>query len=221
MFRISTLNEAGIGLTFNQFLVVDEQPVLIETGFNHMFGAVRAQIAKVIDPASLRYIVVPHFEGDECGSLNQFLALAPQAKPVCSRIAAGTSLADYATVEPFTIEDGQVIPIGTKRLRFLLVPFCHAWESLIVYEETEKLLFSSDLFMQKGQSEAVTSEDRSANMLEVYRTYNAMPPGKFLLQAAEQIEKLDLKMVIPMHGSAIKQNFAPYITALKEFAQKG
>jgi flavorubredoxin len=220
VFRLSTWDEAA-GITFNQFLIQDDKPTLIETGENRMFEAVKNRIAEVLDPASLCYIVVPHFEGDECGSLNAFLRLAPQARPICSQLCAMTSLTDYSVVAPLTVEDQEVIEIGKRRLRFVMVPHCHNWESLIVYEESAKLLFSSDLFIQMGRGEPVTEADLSNNMLAAYRQYTPIAPGKFLLQAADKIAALELAMLLPMHGSAIAKNYAPYLRALREYALEG
>jgi flavorubredoxin len=220
VFRLSTWDEAA-GITFNQFLIQDAKPTLIETGENRMFAAVRDRIAEVLDPASLCYIVVPHFEGDECGSLNSFLRLAPQARPICSQLCAMTSLADYSVVTPITVQDHEVIELGKRRLRFLLVPHCHDWGSLVVYEERAKLLFSSDLFIQTGRGEAVIAADLSQNMLAVYRQYTPIAPGNFLLQAADKIAALELEMLLPMHGSAIRKNCAPYLQALREYALEG
>jgi len=220
VFRLSTWNEAA-GITFNQFLIHDDKPTLIETGDNRMFAAVRSRIAEVLDPASLCYIVVPHFEGDECGSLNSFLRLAPQARPVCSQICAMTSLTDYSAVVPLTVANHEVIELGKRRLRFLLVPHCHDWGSLIVYEERARLLFSSDLFIQMGRGEAVTEVDLSQDMLAFYRRYKPIAPGKFLVRAADKIAALELEMLLPMHGAAIRKNCAPYLHALREYALEG
>ena len=157
VFRLSTWDVAA-GITFNQFLLHDDKPTLIETGDNRMFAAVRSRLAEVLDPASLCYIVVPH---------------------------------------------------------------CHDWGSLVVYEETAKLLFSSDLFIQTGRGEPVIEADLSQNMLAMYRQYTPIAPGKFLLQAADKIAALELEMLLPMHGAAIRKNCAPYLQALREYALEG
>jgi flavorubredoxin len=220
VFRLSTWDEAA-GITFNQFLIQDDKPTLIETGENRMFAAVRSRIAEILDPASLCYIVVPHFEGDECGSLNAFLRPAPQARPICSQLCAMTSLADYSVVAPLVVEDHEVIELGKRRLRFLMVPHCYDRGSLVVYEERAKLLFSSDLFIQTGRGEPVIETDLSNNMLAAYRQYTPIAPGKFLLQAADKIAALELEMLLPMHGAAIAKNCAPYLQALREYALEG
>src|SRR3954454_10240761 len=86
IYRISTPVPPSAmpgGFTFNQFLLVDDEPLLFHTGMRSLFPSVRDAVARVIDPASLRWIGCSHVESDECGSLNHWLSIAPQAQPVC------------------------------------------------------------------------------------------------------------------------------------------
>src|SRR5215472_8403725 len=83
IFRISTYI-SDFNLQFNQFLIKDDEPLLFETGMKQLFPLVREAVSKVIDPASLRHISFSHFEPDECGSLNEWLTIAPRAEAVCS-----------------------------------------------------------------------------------------------------------------------------------------
>ena len=71
-----------INLQFNHFLVVDDEPLLYHTGMRRMFPDVLAAVRTIIDPATLRWIGFSHFEVDECGSLNQWLQIAPRAQAV-------------------------------------------------------------------------------------------------------------------------------------------
>jgi flavorubredoxin len=75
-------------LRFNHFLIKDEEPLLFHTGMKQMFPLVRDAIARIINPATLRWISFSHFEADECGALNEWLTVAPHAEPVCGLVGA-------------------------------------------------------------------------------------------------------------------------------------
>jgi len=110
-YRISTYH-AGFGIQFNQFLVVDDEPFLMHTGFRRMFPATLAGVSQLIDPSRLRWIGYSHFEPDECGALNDWLATAPQAQAICSQVGAMVMLADFADRAPRALADGETMSIG-------------------------------------------------------------------------------------------------------------
>src|SRR5687768_8425935 len=101
-------------VTFSFFVIKDDQPTLVQTGFSRLFDESLEAVKKVIDPTTLRYIVVPHFEGDECGALNHFLGQAPHAQPVCSPIGALANLSDFAIRESLVAEEEQVLDLGER-----------------------------------------------------------------------------------------------------------
>ncbi len=141
------------------FVIRDDQPAMVETGFRQMYPLFREAVAQLVDPASLRYLIVPHFEMDECGSLNEFLAEAPEAEVVSSPVGASVTLGDFTAATPRATANGETLTLGRKTLRMILAPWVHYWDSLVVYDETDRLLFSSDLFMQTGDREPLTDED--------------------------------------------------------------
>lgn len=121
VFRLSLfIPEAD--LQFNQFLVRDDEPLLFHTGMRSIFPAVREAVAQLIDPATLRHIGFSHFEADECGSLNDWLAIAPNAEPVCSFVGAEVSVNDYALRPARGLMDGQTFSTGKYNFRFLHTP---------------------------------------------------------------------------------------------------
>ena len=149
-------------ITFNQFIIRDEFPALIHTGHAALFDMVRAQVERLLDPRTLRYISFSHFEADECGALNHWLTLAPRADVCCGSIAARTSIADFALRPPQAIADQGVVELGTHRLHVLETPhFPHNWDAILLYEAHSRTLFGSDLGTHGGQREAVTDDDRS------------------------------------------------------------
>jgi flavorubredoxin len=164
IFRISTpVPPEAIpgGFTFNQYLIVDDAPLLYHTGTKNMFPKVRDAIASVIPVESLRYIGFSHYEADECGSLNQFLEIAPNAEPLCSQIAKMVSVDDMATRPARALADGEELSLGTHRVRWIDTPHLpHGWECGHLFESTTKTLFCGDLFTQGGhQHEPLISGD--------------------------------------------------------------
>ena len=210
----------GRRVTFSLFLINDDLPTLVETSFGRVFDEVKEAVGKVLDPRELRYIIVPHFEGDECGALKQFLDIAPNASPVCSPTGA-SSVGDFAENDPQIVADGEILCIGSRRLRFILTPYVHLWDSLVVYEETQGVLYSSDLFMQPGEGPPTTDQDLSDQMVESYRLGGLMPSMRHLHSALDKLEPLlsetpGIKTIACHHGSVLTGSLTPYFKALRE-----
>ena len=149
IFRIS-IYPPGSAVSYGCFLIRDDNPTMIETGLRGLYDQVHGAVRRLIDPAKLRYLVIPHFEMDECGSLNRFLAIAPNAEPVCSPVGARVTLRDFSERPPKMVGNGEKLPLGQKELSIVLAPWVHYWDSMLVYDETDRTLFTSDLFMQPG-----------------------------------------------------------------------
>jgi len=158
VYRISTFHP-DFGIQFNQFLVKDDEPFLMHTGFRQMFQLTKAGVGQVIDPAKLRWIGFSHFESDECGALNDWLATAPESQAVCSVVGAMVTINDFAERPARPLADGEVLAIGRHELRFLATPHLpHGWDAGFFFDEVDKTLFCSDLFFQPGEMEPVTTE---------------------------------------------------------------
>src|SRR5512147_868578 len=131
LYRINTPVEipGGTPFNFNQYLVADDEPLLFHTGPRRLFPHVADAIGKILPLEGLRYVAFSHFEADECGSLNDFLAAAPSAVPVCSRVAAMVSVDDVADRAARPLADGEVLKLGRHELRWYDTPHLpHAWE---------------------------------------------------------------------------------------------
>jgi flavorubredoxin len=212
IFRICTYLP-DLGMQFNQFLVRDREPLLYHTGMKAMFPIVRDAIAKVIDPATLRWISFSHFESDECGALNEFLALAPKAEPLCSFVGAMVSVNDFASRPARGLQDGETVVTGAKRFRFIRTPHLpHTWEAGHLFEETTRTLFCSDLFHQDGELEALI-ESEPALMERVRATlvrYQAGPFSNYLPftsmteELLAKLAALKPAVIAAMHGSTFK-----------------
>lgn len=224
IFRIATFNP-DYGITFNQFLVVDERPALIHTGMYPLYESVRKAVAEVIDPKRLAYIVVPHFEADECGGMSRFVAQAPQAVLVCSEVGSGVNLSGWDYNGPIRgVREGDVIELGQRSLRFIETPHVHHWDSMMAFEQTTKSLFPADLFLQPGEQPPMIRENLGREMCQLYRDVGIFAAEKPVLQALDRIVKLDPQWIHPMHGGSFSREVAAgYVRALRNepFAYEG
>jgi len=159
MFRVS-IYAPQFDLQFNHFLIKDDEPLLFHTGMRRMFPEVRDAIAKVIDLDTLRWISWSHFEVDECGAVNDWLAVAPRAQAVCSQVGVAVNLDDFANRPARGLARNEVIETGRHRYRFVPTPHLpHGWDAGVLFEENSGVLLCSDLFHQVGDVEPVTSTD--------------------------------------------------------------
>jgi flavorubredoxin len=207
IYRINTpLSVVPGGFSFNQYLVVDDEPLLFHTGLKRMFPLVREAIACVIPVERLRYVAFSHFESDECGALNALLAVAPRAVPVCSRVAALVSVEDFADRAPRPLAHAETIRLGKHEVRWLDAPHVpHGWETGFLFEERTRTLLCGDLFTQGGTGEAPVTESDILGPSEAFRqpmdyfshSKNAGP----ILEALASTEPTTLAC---MHGSAWK-----------------
>ena len=224
IYRISQcIPEAGI--TFNQFLIEDERPALIHTGSYPMYEAVRNAVAKVLDPARLAYVIVPHFEADECGGMGRFVAEAPQAVLACSEVGANVNLAGWDYSGPVRgLRDGDTITLGQHVLRFLETPHVHHWDSMMVFEETTRSLFPADLFIQPDEQPAIVRENLGQEMCHLYRETGIFAAPEPVLRVVDRLEQLDPHWIHPMHGGSLpREVMASYTHALRNepFAYEG
>jgi flavorubredoxin len=188
------------GFSFNQYLVADERPLLFHTGPRNLFGLVSAQIEKVMPVSALRHIAFSHVEADECGSLNEFLAAAPQARPVCSEVAAKVSARDLSDVEPLALADGQTLSLGRRTLRWLATPHLpHGWDCGYLFDESTRTLFCGDLFTQPGTGERpVVSDD----ILGASEDRRALDDDFSHSRQTPELAQLKPEVLACMHGSA-------------------
>jgi flavorubredoxin len=204
------------GFSFNQFLVVDEKPLLFHTGPRRLFGLVRAQIESVLPVAQLRYVAFSHVEADECGSLADFLALAPQAQPVCSRVAAMVSVSDLVDREIVALEDGQVLDLGRHQLVWQSTPHLpHGWECGYLFDRSTGTLFCGDLFTQPGTGgEPLTEHDILAPSEDFRRQEDYFSHGRHVPDLIEKLAGLQPRLLACMHGSAWRGDGASMLRRL-------
>ena len=227
IYRISTPPDADTPISFNQFLIEDEAPVLVHTGVHQAYDGIHKAIKEVLDPATLAYVVLLHFEGDECGGMDRFMAEAKNAQLVGSNMSAILSLTSFGV--PYVdrvkgVREGDTIDTGRHRLRFLETPHVHHWDSMMVFEESTKSLFPSDLYIQPGDQPAVVNEDLTAEMCGFYRAIGIFAHEDPVRDCAARLEQLDPQWIHAMHGGTLTGEIFPrYNKALREqrFAFEG
>jgi flavorubredoxin len=204
------------GFSFNQYLVVDDEPLLFHTGLRRLFPVVSEAIAAVMPVARLRYVGLSHFEADECGALNEFLAVAPNAVPVCSRVAAMTSVNDFADRPPRVLADRENLNLGKHRVRWFDTPHVpHAWECGLAMDMTTRTFFCGDLFTQGGSGAVALTESDILGPSEAFRRpldyFAHAPQTQVVLEAFAREEPSTMAC---MHGSAWRGNGSQLLRAL-------
>ena len=221
IYRISTPLPPTVvpgGFSLNQYLVIDERPLLFHTGTRGIFRLVREAIGAVLPAERLRFVAFSHVEADECGALNDFLALAPDAVPLGSTIAATISLGDSADRAPRGLADGEALTLGRRTLRWIDAPHLpHSWETGYLFDTETRTLLCGDLFTQPGaEHPPVTTADvlGPSEAMRAGLDYFAHGPGD--VQRLEHLAALRPSTLACMHGSAFQGDGAALLRALGE-----
>jgi flavorubredoxin len=218
IYRINTpVGLPGAGeFSFNQYLVVDDAPLLFHTGLRGLFPVVSEAIAAVMPIEKLRFVGFSHFESDECGALNPFLAVAPQAVPVCGQVAALVSVNDYADRAPRALADGEELDLGRHRLRWFDTPHLpHGWECGLMMDMTTRTFFCGDLFTQGGGGAVALTESDILEPSEAFRApmdYFSHAPNTTAM--LERLAREAPTTLAAMHGSAWRGDGAALLREL-------
>ena len=220
IYRINTpvVIPGGGGFSFNQFLVVDEEPLLFHTGPRKMFPLVREAVASVHPVDRLRYVAMSHVEADECGSLNEWLAAAPRAEPLCGTTAAMVSIEDLADRRPHSLANGETLSLGVHRVRWFDTPHLpHAWECGFLAEERTRTLLCGDLFTQGGSDlPALTSGDILGPSEAFRHAMDYFSHTKYARAMLERLAGTGPTTLACMHGSAWRGDGAQLLRALAD-----
>jgi flavorubredoxin len=223
IYRISTpIDAIPGGFTFNQYLIVDEEPLLFHMGGRQLFPLVREAVASVIPLARLRYAALSHFESDECGSLNEWLATAPNAAPLCGRIAAMTSVRDFADRPPREMADGETISLGKHEVRWLDLPHMpHGWECGYLMEQRTRTLLCGDLFTQPGSKPAPLTEADILGPSEALRSHlDYFSHTRNARALLERLAATEPAVLACMHGSAWRGDGAALLRELATILER-
>jgi flavorubredoxin len=220
IYRINTpvVFENGAGFSFNQYLIASDEPLLFHTGPRKMFPLVREAVASVLPVENLRYIGFSHVESDECGSLNEWLAVAPRAVPLCGTVAAMVSIEDLADRSPRALADGEVLSLGSHSVRWIDAPHLpHAWECGFLTDVSTSTLLCGDLFTQGGTDLPPVTESDILGPSEIFR--QRMDYFSHTRNARALLEKLaatNPATLACMHGSAWQGDGAALLRALAD-----
>lgn len=205
------------GFAFNSFLVRGDEPLLFHTGLRKMFGLNREALAKIIPPEKLRWIAFGHYEADECGAMNEWLAVAPNAQVAHGQTGVMVSLNDMADRAPRVLADGETIDLGGgKRVRYIDTPHTpHGWDAGVMFEESTGTLLCGDLFSQLGDNPALVHGGdivTPAIAAEDLFRYSALNPGMgATIRGLAQVKPKTLAL---MHGPSFAGDGAAALHAL-------
>ena len=205
IFRINTPVPLPNGaFSFNQYLVAADEPLLFHTGPKKLFPLVADAIRRVVPVERLRYVGFSHFEADECGAMNEFLSAAAGAEPLCGNIAKLVSVDDQALRPARALADGEVLDLGSHKVRWFDTPHVpHGWECGFLMETTTGTLLCGDLFTQGGEGKAALTTEDILGPSEGFR--KAMDYYAHAPQTRATLERLAAerpKVLACMHGSA-------------------
>jgi flavorubredoxin len=208
VYRISTFAQRA-NLQFNHFLVKDDEPLLFHTGLRGMYAEIREAVSKLINLSELRHIGFSHFESDECGSLNEWLAAAPNSDVICGQLSARVNINDFTGRESRALTDGGTFTTGKLHFRYCQTPHLpHGWDAGVLFEETQKTLFCSDLFHQAGDVEPLISADVVARSYQALKEYERgilaayVPYTPLTSQNLKKLAALQPTTLAIMHGSS-------------------
>lgn len=220
IYRLSTWVKEILppaGFTFNQFLVLAEEPLLFHCGHRKMFSLVSGAVAKLVPLEKLRWITFGHYEPDESGAMNLWLAAAPKAQVAHGAIGCQVILGDAADRAPRSLADGEVIDLGGKRVRHLDTPHVpHGWDARVLYEETTRTLFCGDLFTHEGNGPALTETHIVEAAIRSDRRSGATCLTPQTAPTLRGLAQLAPDTLAVMHGSSYRGDCAGALAALAD-----
>lgn len=220
IFRLSTFvpDIGPDGFTFSQFLVMGDEPLIFHAGLRGMFQNNRDAIGRIMPPERLRWITFGHFEADECGALNDWLAIAPQAQAAHGQVGCMVSLNDFAARPPRALADGEAIELGGgKRLRRIDTPHIpHGWDAGLLYEESTGTLLCGDLFTQLGDGPALTEGDIVGPAIAAEDMFQSSSLNPGMGARIRQLAELAPRTLALMHGPSFAGDGAAALRALAD-----
>jgi len=220
IYRLSTFVPdiaSPAGFTFNQFVVLGDEPLMFHTGLRKMFPLNRDALSRIIPPERLRWIAYGHFEADECGAMNEWLQVAPQAQAAQGQTGVMVSLNDFADRPPRALADGETIELGGKRVRFIDTPHTpHGWDAGLLYEETTGTLMCGDLFTQLGNDRVLTDGDVVGPAIEAEDLFKYSTLNPTMGATIRNLAKLAPGTLALMHGPSFRGDGGAALCALAD-----
>ena len=223
IYRLSTFapEVTPEGLTFNQFLIDADEPMLFHCGQRMFFETVSGAVARIMPLERLRWISFGHVEADECGSMNSWLSVAPRATVAHGQVACDVSLNDLADRPPRALADGEVLDLGGKRMRWIDTPHVpHGWEAGAIYEEIAGTLFCGDLLTHGGDPTALTEADVLGAAIAMEDASAAMTMAPRTGATLRGLAALAPATLALMHGSSFRGDGAAALNGLASYCER-
>ncbi len=218
IYRLSTYVPevaAPAGFSFNQFLIDADEPLLFHCGHRAMFPAISAAVARIMPLKKLRWLSFSHFEADECGGANLWLAAAPQAQIAHGETGCDVSLNDFADRPPRALADGETLDLGGRRMKLIATPHVpHGWDAIMLYEEETGALLCSDLLAHTGDGPALAGDGVVEAALAAEGMFHALSVTPAFSSTLNRLADLAPKTLAIMHGSSFSGDCA---SALRRF----
>ena len=193
-----------IDLTFHQYLLSIDEPILIHTGSRQQAEALVPQIKDVLMDKELKYIFISHFESDECGGLEIILKEFPGAKVIASEVTARQLDGFGITSDVLIKKPEDKMIIGESEFKFISYPSeMHLWEGLLLLDLKRGILFSSDLMIRFGNSGGKILENTMEEELTGI-TEEQVPDREKREKLIEDLRKENIKFIATGHGECIK-----------------
>ena len=207
------------GMAYNSYLIMDEKIVIIDTVDKRKTNEWLENLEKELQGKNPDYLIISHLEPDHSGSIDDLLKKYPNIQLI-SNNKVFTMLPQFIQEDfkgkEIIINEGDVIEVGEHKLTFIMTPMVHWPESMMVYEQKEKILFSADAFGKFG------SLDVKEDWLDEARRYYINIVGKYGMQVQNVLKKaqnLDIKMICPLHGPILKENLEYYINLYDKWSK--
>lgn len=208
IYRLSTLVPEvapPAGFAFNQFLVMADEPLLFHCGHRFMFDSILGAVQTIMPVEKLRWISFSHLEADESGAMNLWQERAPRAQVVHGRLGCDISLNDLSLRPPHAMDDGGVLDLGGRRVRYLATPHVpHGWDAGLMFEERTRTLLCSDLLGQVGDTPALASGDLVGPALACEDLFRSMSVTRETMPTLERLAALKPRTLAIMHGASLE-----------------
>jgi flavorubredoxin len=225
IYRLSTLVPEiapPAGFSFNQFLLMADEPLLFHCGHRFMFDGIRAAVETLMPVERLRWISFSHFEADESGSMNAWQECAPAARVAHGQLGCAISLNDLSLRPPRAMEDGEVLDLGGKRVRYLATPHLpHGWDAGLMFEETTGTLLCSDLLGQIGDGPALAAGDVVGPALESEKVWRSMSISQETVPMIRRLADLGPRTLAIMHGASLDRDCPGALRAFADGIAEG
>jgi len=220
IYRVSVFlpqGAGGAGFMFNHFLIDGEEPALFHCGYRKMFPQISSEVGKIMPLTRLRWISFGHFEADECGSMNEWLAAAPHAELMHGQTGCRVSIADMADRAPRVLGNKEVVDIGGKRIRYIDTPHVpHGWDAGVIFDEVTGTLFCGDLFARTGSGPPLTENDIVEPAMEAEDLFTFTSLGPATAPNIRSLADLKPRTLALMHGSSFAGDGARALHALAD-----